>query len=163
MHSHALRYNKTSMLLHPLGEGVQNVSRGPRLRQQRPVFCCCCCCCCSAPELVKGSTGAADGEEFQVSKGFFFLPFFYPAGSQQRQTRHMGVYVHLYCGCLLSQLELNLTRITKRPVCVCLCVSACVYFFLSYSGLRYSWMLCSQHHLIPPESVRQHSRACAFL
>lgn len=71
--SHAPQYNKASMLLLPLGEGVQNVTKGHRLRQQRPVFSC--CCCWSAPGLVVGSTGAADGEQFQISKRLFFLSF----------------------------------------------------------------------------------------
>lgn len=84
--SHAPQYNKASMLPRPSREGVQNVSKGLRLRQQRPVFSG--CCCCSAPGLVEGSAGAADGEQFQVSKGFFF--FFLPTGSGRIQTQHRG-------------------------------------------------------------------------
>lgn len=41
----------------------------------------------AAPGLLKWSAGAADGEEFQVSKGktFFFFAF-YPTGSGRIQT-----------------------------------------------------------------------------
>lgn len=82
------------MLPRPLGEGAQNVSKGLRLRQQRPVFSyCCCCCCCSAPGLVEGSTRAADGEEFQVSKGFFF---FSTRLGQDEYKHNTGVCVRLY-------------------------------------------------------------------
>lgn len=162
--SHAAQYNKASMLLHPLGEGVQNISEGLRLRQQSPVFSF---SCCSAPSLVEGSTGGADGEEFQISKGFFLFPsLFYPTGSGQMQTQHTGVCVHVCSVCLLSQSKQNLNSATHCPVCVWyMCVYLCVRYlrymcvFISRSPVE-SPMSCSHHHLIPPVGLTPQQCVC---
>lgn len=128
--SHAPQYNKASMLQRPLGEGVQNVSKGLRLRQQRPVFSC---CCCSAPDLVEGSTGAADGEEFQVSKGFL---------STQLDTNTTQKCV---CVCVVCvYYSISNRSVHKAP-------SICV-LLISRSPVE-SRMFCYHHHLIQPEPV----------
>lgn len=80
---------------------------------------------CSKPG--GGEHRGADGEEFQISKGFFLFPsLFYPTGSGQMQTQHTGVCVHVCSVCLSSQSKQNLNSATHCPVCVVhVCVSVC--------------------------------------
>ena len=139
------------MLLRPLGARVQNVSSGLWLRQQSPVFSC---CCRSAPGLVEGrAQGPLMEKSFRFQKDFFFLFFFpfLPNWIWANTNTTPG------CVCALCVLVCSYYSVRNRSWTAHKAPSVCV-LLVCRSPVE-SRMLCSDHHLIPQESVWKHSKA----